>query len=79
MEEMIIHEEREDINIREELENDLEDEKGDVSKYMELAHWAEMHYPGHGYAAILRDIAKEEAVHHKHIKEILDDMDRHGL
>lgn len=79
MEEMIAYTDHEEVGIKEQLENDLADEESDVSKYMELAHLAEMHCQGYGYASILRDIAKEEMTHHEHIKAILDDMHRRGL
>lgn len=66
--------ENEELNIVEELKKDLEDEGADNEKYMKLAAAADMKYPCRGYGAILRDIAKEEAIHHKHIKMILEDM-----
>lgn len=64
----------EEIDIAAELKKDLEDEEADNNKYMKLAEAADMKYPCRGYGAILRDIAREEAVHHKHIKMILEDM-----
>lgn len=66
--------EGEEIDIVAELKKDLEDEEADNSKYMKLAAAADMKYPCRGYGAILRDIASEEATHHKHIKMILEDM-----
>ena len=66
--------ENEELNIIEELKKDLEDEGADNEKYMKLAAAADAKYPCRGYGAILRDIAKEEAIHHKHIKMILEDM-----
>lgn len=66
--------ETEEINIAEELKKDLESEGADNEKYLKLAAAADMKYPCRGYGSILRDIAREEAVHHKHIKMILEDM-----
>lgn len=66
--------ENQEMNIIEELKKDLEDEGADNEKYLKLAAAADMQYPCRGYGAILRDIAKEEAIHHKHIKMILEDM-----
>ena len=59
------------------IEDYLSDESGDVEKYMKLADYAEEHYQGMGYDAILRDIAKEEMQHNKHLNEILKDMKDH--
>lgn len=64
----------EEIDVVSELKKDLEDEGADNEKYMKLAMAADKKYPCRGYGAILRDIAKEEAIHHKHIKMILEDM-----
>ena len=66
--------ENKEMDIVEELKKDLEDEGADNEKYLKLAAAADMQYPCRGYGAILRDIAKEEAIHHKHIKMILEDM-----
>lgn len=66
--------ENQEVDIVEELKKDLEDEGADNEKYMKLAAAADAKYPCRGYGAILRDIAKEEAIHHKHIKMILEDM-----
>ena len=66
--------EAEEIDIVSELKKDLEDEASDHEKYMKLADAADEKYPCRGYGAILRDIAREEGVHHRHIKMILDDM-----
>lgn len=66
--------EAEQINIAEELKKDLESESSDNDKYMKLAAAADEKYPCRGYGAILRDIAREEKTHHKHIKMILEDM-----
>ncbi len=66
--------EAEEMDLASELAKDLEDEGSDHEKYMKLADAADEKYPCRGYGAILRDIAREEAVHHKHIKMILDDM-----
>lgn len=66
--------EEKEIDIVEELKKDLEDEETDNGKYMKLAAAADAKYPCRGYGAILRDIAREESIHHKHIKMILEDM-----
>ena len=66
--------ENQETDIIEELKKDLEDEGADNEKYLKLAAAADMKYPCRGYGSILRDIAREEAVHHKHIKMILEDM-----
>ena len=63
-----------EVDLKAELEKDVEDEASDVMKYMNLADLAESKYPHHGYASILRDIAKEEMTHNKHLRDILDDM-----
>lgn len=63
-----------EMDLKTELENAHEEENSDLEKYMKLAALADEHYPCRGYGAILRDIAKEESQHHKHIKMILDDM-----
>lgn len=59
-----------------ELEKDHESEASDVEKYMKLAAHADEEYPHRGYGAILRDIAKEEEIHKRHIKSILEDMSK---
>lgn len=58
------------------LEVDHESEMSDHDKYMKLAEMADEQYPCRGYGAILRDIAKEEEIHKRHIKSILDDIDK---
>ena len=60
------------------LEEALEDEAADVEKYTDMAATAAKEWPDAGYCAILRDIAKEEKVHHRHIQEIIDDMHQHA-
>jgi len=64
----------EEIDFAAELKKDLEAEKNDNGKYVKLAEEADKRYPCRGYGAILRDIVREEAVHHKHIRMILEDM-----
>jgi len=64
----------EEIDITAELQADYESEEADNDKYMKLADAADKKYPCRGYGSILRDIAREEATHRKHIKMILDDM-----
>lgn len=64
----------EEIDIAEELKKDYESEEADNGKYLKLAEAADMKYPCRGYGAILRDIAREEETHRKHIKMILEDM-----
>ena len=64
----------EDTDLVAELKKDLEDEAGDHDKYLKLAMAADEKYPWRGYGAILRDIAKEEGIHRKHIQMILEDM-----
>ena len=64
----------EEIDFAAELKKDLEDEENDNGKYMKLAAEADKKYPCRGYGAILRDIAREESVHHKHLRMILEDM-----
>lgn len=65
-----------EIDLKKELEMAHEDEESDVEKYMKLAAYADEHHPRCGYGQILRDIAKEESQHRKHIKMILEDMDK---
>ena len=55
----------------------VHDEWKDSGKYVSLAKLADEEYPGEGYGAILRDIAKEEAIHLKHLQEILSDINLH--
>ena len=64
----------EEINLAEALKEDYESESADHDKYEKLAMAADKQYPCRGYGAILRDIAKEEAVHRRHIRAILEDM-----
>ena len=63
-----------EVDISAELMKDLEEEGADSDKYMKLADAMDEKYPCRGYGAILRDIAREEKSHHKHIKMILEDM-----
>lgn len=68
--------ENNEVDLKAELEKDLADEASDAEKYMKLADLATAKYPECGYGAILRDIAHEETVHHKHIHAILMDMNK---
>ena len=56
------------------LQEAIEDESADVEKYTEMAETAAAAYPETAYAAVLRDIAREEGVHKRHLEEILSDM-----
>ena len=56
------------------LKDALADEAADIEKYMGLAEQACEHSEFKKFAPILRDIAKEEQVHHKHIASILHDL-----
>ena len=58
------------------LEKDHESEASDYEKYMALADKADEEFPDRGYGFILRDIAKEEEIHRRHIKDILDDINK---
>lgn len=69
-------EEKEEMNLKDELMAAHEDEASDVEKYMKLAEIADEKYPDCGYGSILRDIGKEESVHKKHLKSILEDMSK---
>jgi rubrerythrin len=64
----------EEINITDALKKDYESESADHDKYEKLAMAADKQYPCRGYGAILRDIAREEEVHRRHIRMILEDM-----
>ena len=66
----------EEMDLMTELQDAHEDEAQDVEKYMKLAELADEKYPSRGYGSILRDIGKEESVHKKHIKLILEDMSK---
>jgi len=57
--------------LKDHLEKAVAAEDEDRDKYMELADMAPPEYAG-----ILRDIAKEEAAHRRHLKDILCDMKR---
>ncbi len=64
------------IDLKAELEKDLAEEQSDMDKYMNLAEHAKAMYPNCGYDSILKDIAHEEQLHHKHIRAILDDIQK---
>lgn len=51
------------------IKQDIADEARDHNKYMELASKA----PTEKARKILTDIAREESIHHKYLKEILND------
>ena len=57
---------------------DLEAEESDNEKYMDLALQADCEYPDRGYGCIIRDIAKEEEQHRKHLSDILYDIKKHN-
>lgn len=65
-----------EIDLKEELMKDHEAETEDNDKYMKLAEEADRMYPCRGYGSILRDIAREEEIHRKHIKAIIDDISK---
>lgn len=67
-------EEKTEVNLEEELMADYESEMGDNEKYLKLAEEADKMYPCRGYGAILRDIAREEEVHRRHLRLIIEDM-----
>lgn len=71
--------ERNEVDLKAELEKDLADEASDVDKYTKLADIAAAKYPDCGYDSILRDIAHEEEIHHKHIHDILTDLQKKGM
>lgn len=56
----------------EEIKHELPSEFDGVSEYMKLAHEAKMH-GNDGHAQILKDMAKEEYTHAKHLKCMLDE------
>lgn len=68
--------EKTEINLKDELMKDHEAEMADNDKYMKLAAAADEMYLCRGYGSILRDIAREEEIHRKHIKAIIDDMSK---
>lgn len=55
-----------------EIKRELPEELEGVSEYMKLAHEAKMH-GDHGNAQVLKDMAKEEYTHAKHLKCMLDE------
>lgn len=59
------------------LQEDVEAEESDNEKYLKLANHADQEYPDRGYGSILRDIAKEENIHHKHLIDIINDIHKH--
>lgn len=67
-----------ELDLKAELEKANNEEESDTEKYMKLAAIADEKYPHRGYGAILRDIGKEESIHKKHIKMILEDMHAWG-
>lgn len=52
------------------LKSKLESEQNDNAAYQEIADLAEEH-GYYGCAAILRDIAHEESVHHRHLQNLI--------
>ena len=65
-----------ELDLKAILQEDHEEEMADHEKYLEQAEMADKKYPHRGYCFILRDIAKEEEIHRRHIKAILDDIDK---
>lgn len=56
-----------------EIEKHLNDEDEDMQKYEELANKFMEH--GHdGIAQVLMDISAEEAIHAKHLREVIADI-----
>lgn len=64
----------EELDIAAELKADYESEEADNDKYLKLAEAADKKYPCRGYGSILKEIAREEETHRRHIKMILEDM-----
>lgn len=64
----------EKMSIKEKMTAFLKDEENGVDEYNELAKELDTLCPDKGYGFILRNIAKEESIHKKLIKEIMDDM-----
>ena len=64
------------MEIEKELKTAMQEEKADANHYGELAEMADKTYPDKGYGSILRDIAGEEKTHWKHLKAIIDDMEK---
>lgn len=62
------------VDFKNDLLSSHDEESNDVEKYMKLAELADEIYPCRGYGSIIRDIGKEESVHKKHLKLILDDI-----
>lgn len=60
------------------LEEAVAEEQSDSEKYLAMAEKAMQEYPHTGYACILRDIAREETVHHRHLQTIISDMHEHS-
>ena len=69
--------EKKEPSLEDLIGEDLEAEKYDHDKYIELAKQADCEYPERGYGSILRDIAKEEGQHRKHLTAILRDIEDH--
>lgn len=58
----------------EQIEEAMTEESADTKKYLDMAAVAQKSYPKKGYGSVLRDIAKEESVHHRHLQAILSDI-----
>jgi len=55
--------------LKAQIEASLTEEENDSEKYLSMAENAPPEY-----APILHDIAREERIHKKHLRDILDDM-----
>ena len=62
------------MDIRKMVEESIQDETNDVEKYTKMSEALKEKYPCEGYWAILRDIAREEGVHKKHLDMILSKL-----
>lgn len=62
------------MDLRDMVKESIQEEENDAEKYIKMEMMALEKYPCKGYDAILRDIAREERVHKRHLESILADM-----
>lgn len=62
------------MDLRDMIKESIQEEENDAEKYVKMEMMALGKYPCKGYDAILRDIAREERVHKRHLESILADM-----
>lgn len=69
-----IETEKENISLKDKLLQSFYDECDGVKEYNGLSKEMEVMYPNKPYGHILKDMAKEEGIHMRHLHDILSDM-----